>query len=528
MMDRMTAALLAQNQLKNDENDAQERNNKTLAKSDSLWQSIKRSSTSTLSNVAAVTKSILKWGTLVGTAAALGSAFGIDRLARGTSDVRRESMGLGMSTGAMQSFNTNFGRVIDTSSFLNWVNSMETDITKQAPAQALLHRGLTGDTGGDAVALLKQIRGMSKSMPVNQLSTMLSQAYGVNMAPDELRRIQSMSGGEFNGLMQSYQRDKSGMNIDDATGRKWQDFSTQIDRAKTEIFKVFVQGLAPLTSPLTRLSQSIVHLLQHVQANGTMEKAIDKVSAWIDNLGKAIDKPDFMTKIDTFIDAINTLADDVVIVAGKVHSGLQTIGWVAKNPATAAHDAFLAATAPGNGALAAQWALSKGMQLGNFFTNSVVKPAVLQQMAGLLDKSGGLPAGLLEYQKQRESGSAWYGVPNSSAGAVGPMQMMPDTSSALGINPNDPAQALKGAQMLDMHALERFHGDVKAVLASYNIRGGEGAVDALIKKYGKKDYFSHLPKETQSYVSGWKGPVQINIVNATGGNAVASVSGLAH
>lgn len=80
----------------------------------------------------------------------------------------------------------------------------------------------------------------------------------------------------------------------------------------------------------------------------------------------------------------------------------------------------------------------------------------------------------------------------SRAGAVGLMQLMPETAKQYGVsNRRDPKQNIYGGSRYLRYLLKLFKNDLRLALAAYN--AGEGTV----KKYGNK-----IPpyKETQNYV----------------------------
>lgn len=80
----------------------------------------------------------------------------------------------------------------------------------------------------------------------------------------------------------------------------------------------------------------------------------------------------------------------------------------------------------------------------------------------------------------------------SPKGAVGPMQLMPDTAKDMGVDPKDPAQNVRGGLRYYAQLLTKYHGNEALALAAYN--WGPGNVDKVGGDLTK------MPAETQAYV----------------------------
>ena len=99
---------------------------------------------------------------------------------------------------------------------------------------------------------------------------------------------------------------------------------------------------------------------------------------------------------------------------------------------------------------------------------SPVKPAPGRYRAALAAAATeyGLSEALLQALAASESGFDPAAV--SPAGAIGLMQLMPQTARELGVDPRDPVQNIRGGAAYLRRQLDRFNGDLERALAAYN------------------------------------------------------------
>ena len=104
-----------------------------------------------------------------------------------------------------------------------------------------------------------------------------------------------------------------------------------------------------------------------------------------------------------------------------------------------------------------------------------------------------IPVDLLARQTKQESGFNPNAV--SPAGARGISQFMPGTAREMGINPQDPNQAIPAQAAYLRQNIDKFGGSVPLGLAAYN--WGPGNVQNWLKGGGD---VSKMPAETQGYI----------------------------
>jgi soluble lytic murein transglycosylase-like protein len=118
-----------------------------------------------------------------------------------------------------------------------------------------------------------------------------------------------------------------------------------------------------------------------------------------------------------------------------------------------------------------------------------VRPVKFAGTIAIAAKRNELDPALLSAVIGQESGFQPRAV--SSAGAIGLMQLMPETARELGVrDPFDPAQNVDGGAKYLRTLIDRYHGRLDFALAAYN--AGPGAVD----KFGGVPPYP----ETQAYV----------------------------
>jgi soluble lytic murein transglycosylase-like protein len=107
----------------------------------------------------------------------------------------------------------------------------------------------------------------------------------------------------------------------------------------------------------------------------------------------------------------------------------------------------------------------------------------------------GLDEELAVRQAKAESGLDPNAV--SKAGAIGVMQLMPNTAKDLGADPHDPVQNIRAGLSFLKALLEHF-GSYDLALAAYN--WGPGNLTKCIRAHGAH-WLDFAPTETRQYIA---------------------------
>ena len=119
---------------------------------------------------------------------------------------------------------------------------------------------------------------------------------------------------------------------------------------------------------------------------------------------------------------------------------------------------------------------------------SATVPSTTEEIIEAAAAKYNVDANLVKAIATAESG--WDQSAISPVGAIGVMQLMPETANALGVNPYDENENIEGGAKYIRQMLDTFDGNVRKAVAAYN--AGPGAV----KRYGGVPPYS----ETQNYV----------------------------
>jgi hypothetical protein len=491
-------------------------------------------------------KFLMKIGTLGVGVTGLGailSGLGLRDLASSAVSTQRDARSIGVTTGQLSAFQTDFSRYVDPS-ILNRAADAQSDMTKIPYAMLATGQSFSAvqNESPDQLAMRMMQRAhdwyTNTPMAMRNAQTLRGTGLDQFMSFEEVRRLGAMTPAEFADAKRNYGRDSRAFNVSDKSTDAWYGFERELEAAgkllKTDLtdrlselapnFKEFIHGL----------TADAKVLIDDVLSPDNLKKVGDALHDFVGWLGS----DEFKKDVKSFGSAVSEIASDATDLAGLIHKILHPFGDDdSKKPdtpnagviaatggldtpvfgggdASAANARMAKFAASANSAAskigAAAVAGGSAYATGDFSSDTWGKirhdmnmPGDARARLAALETQYGLPAGMLSGMWQTESGSGKALIgPKLKSGdqAIGDFQFTSAAWKDWGnggdrFSFNDES----GAAARDMASLmKKYKGDIRKALASYN--WGSGNVDRDIAANGAQ-WDQHLPDQARNYIN---------------------------
>ncbi|HHH1595304.1 TPA: hypothetical protein ACPZUF_004099 [Yersinia enterocolitica] len=275
------------------------------------------------------TTSLISWTSILGLFSGLigaGGLFGINRLASGAASQRFTTLGLGTTSGGLDSTAINYQRALSNpTGTLGAIRDSQLDLSKRWQFQAM---GINNPDQDPAKLLPQMIRNARDIFVKNGSNLQGAEAHGLTnfFTLDDLNRFKNMSDAEIDSMEKRASQDSKQLQLSDQIQKQWADFNIQLQRSGYSIENSFIRGLAPLAPQLTRLSDSVSGMIDSFLKSPELGKWIDGLSQGIQQFGEYLSSPSFRTDIDSFMKSIRDMGltvDNVI----RFLNGTTLNGW---------------------------------------------------------------------------------------------------------------------------------------------------------------------------------------------------------
>ncbi|EMQ4302720.1 hypothetical protein WG886_003394 [Yersinia enterocolitica] len=273
------------------------------------------------------TTSLISWTSILGLFSGLigaGGLFGINRLASGAASQRFTALGLGTTSGGLDSSAINYQRALSNpTGTLGAIRDSQLDLSKRWQFQAM---GINNPDQDPAKLLPQMIRNARDIFVKNGSNLQGAEAHGLTnfFTLDDLNRFKNMSDAEIDSMEKQSQKDAVRLQLTDQQLKQWQDFNVQLDLSNRSIRNAFVTGLAPLAPSLGKLSDAVSGAIDTFLQSPELGKWIDSLSQGIQKFGNYLASPQFKSDVDDFmskVERMGTLIGNVVDwILGKTDS----------------------------------------------------------------------------------------------------------------------------------------------------------------------------------------------------------------
>ena len=460
------------------------------------------------SEVFGIGKFLMKIGTLGFGLTGLGailSGLGLRDLARSAISTQGEARSIGVTTGQLSAFQTDFGRYVDPS-ILNRAADAQSDMRKLPYAMLATGQSMsaTQNESPDELSLrmMQRAHDWFSKTPVAMRNAQTLRGTGLDqfMSFEEVRKLGAMTPQEFSEARANYGKDVKSFNVSDKSTDAWYGFEREVEAAgkllKTDLTDRLADLAPNLKEFVSGLSGDAKILIDDVLSPQNLRAAGDGLHELATYLGSPQFRQDMRDLAGLVGDVAGAMRKAAKFLGIDTGSSSSVGGSLDANEVQReTHGTVAGFSAAMNSNAAKYQALSP--TLVDKLAGTVQKMGGEPSYFGAFEKSQSLPAGLLYAQEMVESRGKIGAL--SPKGAMGPLQFMPDTANQYGLqdpyNLHDSAAA--AARMMG-DLTRKYKGDIRKALAGYN--WGTGNLDKDIAKNGAS-WEQHLPAETRSYLN---------------------------
>jgi len=256
---------------------------------------------------------------------AIGSGFGLGGIAANASDVRRQAMGYGVSTGQLRASLTHLTPLVDPESLLTNVTALQ----RQVGGSAILGRIAPGTNLNKNPAellpdliegALRVYRGAGRNWDLAK-TTLEPAGFDIQT----MVRLDAENAKNLQRILEDTRKAGKNLAVTDEDSIAWQRFWVQIKESGQLIEVAFIKNLKVLTPALEQLSKSVATAVDSFLKNENFANWIDTASKKIKEFGEYLGGDKFKTDVDTFLIALQRLGEAAYATA-------QFLGLIDKSP----------------------------------------------------------------------------------------------------------------------------------------------------------------------------------------------------
>lgn len=286
------------------------------------WHGMSRTTGAVAKNIGEATTALLKWSgvaSVVGGIMGAGAFLGLDRFAARVSGERTEALGTNSTPGRMTAGRIAFKRFFGED-FANKIAGMQRDSGKVSALMRMLP-GMTREQIADAEPnyleskLVMPIWEKVHRLPAGQLFNDPA-LNALELSHENINTFRGTRRDEAQTQVDRFGKESNSFEYNNP--RAWQDFLRALDEAKGKIGSLFINKLAALSVPLTKLTDSFADMVTKLIKSDAFGEMVDKLNDGVKWLADETAKPEFTAEVDNFVKGIGELVKSIGGMAAQV------------------------------------------------------------------------------------------------------------------------------------------------------------------------------------------------------------------